>query len=39
MAGRAPGHLLDGYKVLNFTHFIAGPTATGRMAALGVARR
>src|SRR5690348_15434887 len=23
-----PHHLLDGYKVLDFTHFVAGPTTT-----------
>jgi len=23
-----PRHLLDGYKVLDFTHFVAGPTTT-----------
>src|ERR1700733_4876064 len=28
-------HLLDGYKVLDFTHFIAGPTATRLMAGMG----
>src|SRR6516164_2805583 len=35
MADRAPTHLLDGYKVLDFTHFIAGPTATRLMAGMG----
>src|SRR6516164_3056856 len=30
-----PRHLLDGYKVLDFTHFIAGPTATRLMAGMG----
>jgi crotonobetainyl-CoA:carnitine CoA-transferase CaiB-like acyl-CoA transferase len=35
MAERAPRHLLDGYKVLDFTHFIAGPTATRLMAGMG----
>ncbi len=35
MADRAPRHLLDGYKVLDFTHFIAGPTATRLMAGMG----
>src|SRR6516225_11621896 len=34
-AHRAPRHLLDGYKVLDFTHFIAGPTATRLMAGMG----
>ncbi len=28
-------HLLDGYRVLDFTHFIAGPTATRLMAGMG----
>jgi crotonobetainyl-CoA:carnitine CoA-transferase CaiB-like acyl-CoA transferase len=28
-------HLLDGYTVLDFTHFIAGPTATRLMAGMG----
>jgi CoA:oxalate CoA-transferase len=28
-------HLLDGYKVLDFTHFIAGPTTTRLMAGMG----
>ena len=27
--------MLDGYKVLDFTHFIAGPTATRLMAGMG----
>jgi crotonobetainyl-CoA:carnitine CoA-transferase CaiB-like acyl-CoA transferase len=35
MNGTAPKHLLDGYKVLDFTHFIAGPTATRLMAGMG----
>jgi crotonobetainyl-CoA:carnitine CoA-transferase CaiB-like acyl-CoA transferase len=35
MAGSMPRHLLDGYKVLDFTHFIAGPTATRLMAGMG----
>jgi crotonobetainyl-CoA:carnitine CoA-transferase CaiB-like acyl-CoA transferase len=35
MAASAPKHLLDGYKVLDFTHFIAGPTATRLMAGMG----
>jgi crotonobetainyl-CoA:carnitine CoA-transferase CaiB-like acyl-CoA transferase len=30
-----PTHLLDGYKVLDFTHFVAGPTATRLMAGMG----
>jgi crotonobetainyl-CoA:carnitine CoA-transferase CaiB-like acyl-CoA transferase len=28
-------HLLDGYKVLDFTHFVAGPTTTRLMAGMG----
>jgi crotonobetainyl-CoA:carnitine CoA-transferase CaiB-like acyl-CoA transferase len=35
MTASAPKHLLDGYKVLDFTHFIAGPTATRLMAGMG----
>src|SRR5215469_13291751 len=35
MAEGRPRHLLDGYKVLDFTHFIAGPTATRLMAGMG----
>jgi len=35
MADSTPKHLLDGYKVLDFTHFIAGPTATRLMAGMG----
>jgi crotonobetainyl-CoA:carnitine CoA-transferase CaiB-like acyl-CoA transferase len=31
----APVHILDGYKVLDFTQYIAGPTATRVMAAMG----
>ena len=34
MADR-PQHLLDGYKVLDFTHFVAGPTTTRLMAGMG----
>ena len=29
-----PQHLLDGYKVLDFTHFVAGPTTTRLMAGM-----
>lgn len=35
MTGAVPKHLLDGYKVLDFTHFVAGPTATRLMAGMG----
>jgi crotonobetainyl-CoA:carnitine CoA-transferase CaiB-like acyl-CoA transferase len=35
MATTGPKHLLDGYKVLDFTHFIAGPTVTRLMAGMG----
>jgi CoA:oxalate CoA-transferase len=31
----APRHILDGYKVLDFTQYIAGPTATRMMAGMG----
>jgi crotonobetainyl-CoA:carnitine CoA-transferase CaiB-like acyl-CoA transferase len=33
--GVKPRHLLDGYKVLDFTHFVAGPTTTRLMAGMG----
>jgi CoA:oxalate CoA-transferase len=35
MTTRAPKHLLDGYKVLDFTQFVAGPTVTKLMAEMG----
>jgi crotonobetainyl-CoA:carnitine CoA-transferase CaiB-like acyl-CoA transferase len=35
MSEARPKHLLDGYRVLDFTHFIAGPTATRLMAGMG----
>ncbi len=35
MSQGKPKHLLDGYKVLDFTHFVAGPTATRMMAGMG----
>src|SRR5208282_6211547 len=35
MSQAKPRHLLDGYKVLDFTHFVAGPTATRMMAGMG----
>jgi len=28
-------HILSGYKVLGFTHFLAGPTSTRIMAEMG----
>jgi len=28
-------HVLDGYKVLDFTQFVAGPTVTRLMATMG----
>ena len=31
----APKHLLDGYKVLDFTQFVAGPTITKLMVEMG----
>jgi crotonobetainyl-CoA:carnitine CoA-transferase CaiB-like acyl-CoA transferase len=31
----APKHLLDGYKVLDFTQFVAGPTVTKLMVEMG----
>jgi crotonobetainyl-CoA:carnitine CoA-transferase CaiB-like acyl-CoA transferase len=30
-----PRHVLDGYKVLDFTQFLAGPTVTRMMAEMG----
>ncbi|HSU92009.1 MAG TPA: CoA transferase, partial [Sporolactobacillaceae bacterium] len=30
-----PRHVLDGYKVLDFTQYIAGPTVTRTMAEMG----
>jgi crotonobetainyl-CoA:carnitine CoA-transferase CaiB-like acyl-CoA transferase len=33
--GDKPRHLLDGYKVLDFSHFVAGPTTTRLMAGMG----
>jgi len=33
--GDKPRQLLDGYTVLDFTHFVAGPTATRLMAGMG----
>ena len=35
MSANRPTHVLDGYKVLDFTQFIAGPTATRMMAQMG----
>ena len=35
MAADATKHLLDGYKVLDFTQFVAGPTVTKLMAEMG----
>jgi CoA:oxalate CoA-transferase len=35
MNSRKPSHVLDGYKVLDFTQFIAGPTVTRMMAQMG----
>jgi crotonobetainyl-CoA:carnitine CoA-transferase CaiB-like acyl-CoA transferase len=35
MTANKPQHLLDGYKVLDFTHFVAGPTTTRLMAGMG----
>jgi crotonobetainyl-CoA:carnitine CoA-transferase CaiB-like acyl-CoA transferase len=30
-----PRHVLDGYRVLDFTQFLAGPTVTRMMAEMG----
>ncbi len=35
MAANEPKHVLDGYKVLDFTQFLAGPTVTRLMAEMG----
>jgi crotonobetainyl-CoA:carnitine CoA-transferase CaiB-like acyl-CoA transferase len=35
MEGNAPIHMLDGYKVLDFTQAVAGPTATLMLAEMG----
>lgn len=35
MSSNRPTHVLDGYKVLDFTQFIAGPTVTRMMAQMG----
>ncbi len=35
MSGNEPQHLLSGYKVLDFTQVLAGPTATRLMAEVG----
>jgi CoA:oxalate CoA-transferase len=35
MSANHPTHVLDGYKVLDFTQFIAGPTVTRMMAQMG----
>jgi len=35
MPANGPKHVLDGYKVLDFTQFVAGPTVTKLMAEMG----
>ncbi|MGH7984857.1 MAG: CaiB/BaiF CoA transferase family protein [Candidatus Binataceae bacterium] len=35
MAADSPRHLLEGYKALDFTQFVAGPTVTKLMAEMG----
>jgi CoA:oxalate CoA-transferase len=35
MSTTVPKHLLDGYKILDFTQFVAGPTVTKLMAEMG----
>src|ERR1700694_2072910 len=35
MSAESPKHVLDGYKVLDFTQIVAGPTATLMMAEMG----
>jgi crotonobetainyl-CoA:carnitine CoA-transferase CaiB-like acyl-CoA transferase len=35
MTGNGPRHVLDGFKVLDFTQFVAGPTVSKLMAEMG----
>ena len=35
MPASEPKHVLDGYKILDFTQFLAGPTVTRLMAEMG----
>ena len=35
MGGNQRKHVLDGFKVLDFTQFVAGPTVTKLMAEMG----
>src|SRR5216684_2959162 len=35
MTQSMPRHVLDGYRVLDFTHYVAGPTVTRLMAEMG----
>jgi crotonobetainyl-CoA:carnitine CoA-transferase CaiB-like acyl-CoA transferase len=35
MAADEPRHVLDGYKILDFTHIVAGPTCTLMLAEMG----
>ena len=35
MAAEGPRHVLDGYKVLDFSHIVAGPTCTLMLAEMG----
>jgi crotonobetainyl-CoA:carnitine CoA-transferase CaiB-like acyl-CoA transferase len=35
MSASEPKHVLDGYKILDFTQFLAGPTVTRLMAEMG----
>lgn len=35
MAADASNHMLSGYKVLDFTQYVAGPTVTRLMAEMG----
>jgi len=39
MAASGRKHVLDGFKALDFTQFVAGPTVTKMMAEMGADRK